>query len=79
MSEELLKQILDKLDSIDDKIDRIEGKLDATFEQVAKSAEAINEVSATQERHERILEVLSKRSIEQESYIRRGKNQGTLI
>ncbi|KKO51158.1 hypothetical protein [Paenibacillus sp. DMB20] len=72
MSEELLKQILEKLDTIDTKVDRIEQKLDATFEQVAKSAETINEIAATQDRHERILEVLSKRSIEHESYIRRG-------
>lgn len=72
MSEELLKQILEKLDTIDTKVDRIEKKLDATFEQVAKSAETINEIAVTQERHERVLEVLSKRSIEHESYIRRG-------
>lgn len=72
MSEELLKQILDKLESIYTKVDRIEQKLDATFDQVAKSAETINEIAATQERHERVLEVLSKRSIEHESYIRRG-------
>lgn len=69
--EELLKQILDKLGNIDIKVDRIEKKLDATFEQVAKSAEAINEISATQDRHERIFEVLSKRSIEHESYLRK--------
>ncbi|MFD1136730.1 hypothetical protein [Paenibacillus urinalis] len=77
MSEELLKQILDKLNHIESNMvtkedaERIEKKLDATFEQVAKSSEVINEISATQERHERILEILSKRSIEQESYIRR--------
>lgn len=71
MSEEILKQILEKLESMDTKMDRIESKLDATFEQVAQSAETINEIAATQDRHERILEVLSKRSIEHESYIRR--------
>lgn len=71
MSEELLKKILEKLESVDQKVDRIEKKLDATFEQVAKSAETINEIAATQERHERVLEILSKRSIEHESYIRR--------
>ncbi|MNW68697.1 hypothetical protein D3C74_475320 [compost metagenome] len=75
--EEVLKQILDKLNAIEgtmatkDDVARIEKKLDATFEQVAKSAEIINEIAVTQERHERILEILSKRSIEQESYIRR--------
>ncbi len=68
--EEVLKQILDKLDSIETKVDRIETKLDATFEQVAKSAEQINDLVERQERHERILEVLSLRSIEQESYIK---------
>jgi trimethylamine:corrinoid methyltransferase-like protein len=79
VNEELLKQILDKLDHIEsnmatkEDIARIEKKLDATFEQVAQSAETINEIAATQDRHERVLEILSKRSIEQESYIRRGK------
>ena len=72
MSDEVLKQILEKLDTIDTKVDRIEKKLDATFEQVAKSAETINEIAATQQRHERVLEVLSMRSLEHESYIRRG-------
>lgn len=71
--EELLKQIMNKLESIDDKIDRLEKKLDATFDQTAKSAEAINEIVASQERHEHILEVLSLRSIEQESMIKRGR------
>jgi len=60
-----------KIEVMDSKIDRIESKLEATFEQVAKSAEVINEIASTQERHERILGILSMRSIEQESYIRR--------
>lgn len=73
MSEELLKQILEKMEQLATKEDvaRIEKKLDATFKQVAKSAETINEIAATQDRHERILEVLSKRSIEHEAYLRR--------
>lgn len=77
MSEEILKHILEKLERIEsnmptkEDIERLEKQLDATFEQVAQSAETINEIAVTQDRHERILEVLSKRSIEHESYIRR--------
>lgn len=69
-------KILSKLHDIEsnmatkEDVARIEKKLDATFEQVAKSAEVINDLAERQERHERILEVLSLRSIEQESYIK---------
>lgn len=62
-----------KVDSLDTKVDRIENKLDNTFEQVAKNTETIHEIAATQQRHERILEVLSKRSIEHEAYLRKEK------
>ena len=66
--EDLLKQILENMATkadiarIEQRLDRIEKKLDATFEQTAKITEA-------QVRHERILEVLSLRSIDQESSI----------
>ncbi|MFS0726115.1 hypothetical protein [Paenibacillus sp. 1P07SE] len=73
--EDLLKQILSKLDNLDnrmqnveDKLDRMEHKLDATFDQTAQNAEAISGIAAAQDRHERILEVLSLRSIEQQAY-----------
>ncbi|MGW8957237.1 hypothetical protein [Paenibacillus sp. NPDC055715] len=59
-----------QFDSIDSSFERLESKLEATFNQVARNAEAIHVTSGTQERHESILEVLSKRSIEQESCIR---------
>lgn len=80
--EELMMKLLSELQEFRDEtrqaLDRIEKKLDATFEQAAGSAEGVTEIktaaaqiSATQERHERILEVLSLRSIEHESYIKR--------
>jgi flagellar motor switch protein FliG len=50
VEEELLKQILGKLESIETKLDRLEKK---------------------QESYDRILSVLSLRSIEQESYLKR--------
>lgn len=73
MSEELLKQILSKLDNMatKDDIARIEKKLDSMSKQVASSAEAITEISESQERHERILELLSLRSIDHEALIRK--------
>ncbi|WP_314003748.1 hypothetical protein [uncultured Paenibacillus sp.] len=63
-----IQKMDDKIQKMDDKIDRIEQKLDATFEQTAKSAESINEIAAAQDRHERVLEVLSLRSIEQQAF-----------
>ena len=63
-----IQRMDDKIQKMDDKIDRIEQKLDATFEQTAKSAESINEIAAAQDRHERVLEVLSLRSIEQQAF-----------
>lgn len=82
MSDELLKLIINKLESMDEKVgqmdvklDRIEQKLDATFEQTAKSVETISEITATLERQERILDILSTRSIEQEADIKKLKNR----
>lgn len=63
-----IQRMDDKIQKMDEKIDRIEQKLDATFEQTAKSAESINEIAAAQDRHERVLEVLSLRSIEQQAF-----------
>ena len=68
--EEAILKLVEFADETKQTLARIESKLDATFEQAARSAEGITEVSSTLTRHERILEVLSLRSIEHESIIK---------
>lgn len=66
-----VEEVTTRLTALETKVDRIEKKLDLTFEQTGRNEEKINQINNTLERHERILEILSKRSIEQESYLRR--------
>ncbi|MDB5055062.1 MAG: hypothetical protein JWM44_3112 [Bacilli bacterium] len=70
MSEELLNQILAELKEVKSTVNRIEKKLDSTHEQVVRNSESITEILDGHERQDRILELLSKRSLEQEADIK---------
>ncbi|MFM9278494.1 hypothetical protein [Paenibacillus jiagnxiensis] len=65
----------EKLTQLTSDVALIAKKLDLTFEQVAKSAEAIYETAATQEEHKDILDELSIRYIEQAAAVRRVKKK----
>mgnify|MGYP000477665502 CR=1 FL=1 len=74
MSEDMkviLSAITDLRDDMNAKFAEVDQKLSTVMHQVAHNTEKLNEITSAQERQERILEILSKRSIEHESYIRK--------
>jgi archaellum component FlaC len=73
MSDELLKQILEKLNKIDNDIQELKADNPLIKQAVLETAETVKRIESNQERHERILEILSVRSIEQEADIKRLK------
>ena len=61
--EELMKQILEKLDRIESKVDRIENKLDAVYEQTARNSElesSLNDLSSTVQDHDTDIRLIKK-------------------
>ena len=86
MSEQLLQQILEKLNKMDDSIQKLQADvtdiplikqaiadIPLIKQVVIETADTVKRIESNQERHERILEVLSIRSIEQEAAINRIK------
>ncbi|WP_199794662.1 hypothetical protein [Lentibacillus sp. Marseille-P4043] len=51
-------------------IESMAKQIDRNFEQIVRNSEKLNDLSNNQNRHEKILETLSVRSIEQEGKIR---------
>lgn len=56
-----------------DKFETLEQKIDGLHEQVAENAENIEIIKDVQERQEKTLDILSRRSIDQEAEIKRIK------
>ncbi|HUC93706.1 MAG TPA: hypothetical protein VMS09_17100 [Paenibacillus sp.] len=74
--EDMLGQLIKIVGETNAKVDRLEwkvgetnAKVDRLEWKVTSIGTQIDEVVSNQERHERLLEVLSKRSLEQESHI----------
>ena len=80
MSDQILKQILDKLNQMDERLDRVERTM-ATKEDVAdlplikravlETADVVKEIQLIQNRQQSVIELLSSRSIEHEAELKR--------
>lgn len=80
MSDQILKQILDKLNQMDERLDRVERNM-ATKEDVAdlplikravlETADVVKEIQLIQDRQQSVIELLSSRSIEHEAELKR--------
>lgn len=76
MSDEITKQILDELKKLKSDIHEIKSivsDIPLIRQAVLETSATVNRIETAQERHERILEVLSLRSIEQEAELKRKK------
>ncbi|MED0678718.1 hypothetical protein P4T20_05305 [Aneurinibacillus thermoaerophilus] len=82
MSNQLLEQILDKLDQLNQRLDRVENNM-ATKEDVADlplikravldTSDSVKRLEEIQDSQQRIIELLSARSIQQEAELKRIK------
>ncbi|MED0758308.1 hypothetical protein SAMN04489735_10757 [Aneurinibacillus thermoaerophilus] len=82
MSNQLLEQILDKLDQLNQRLDRVENNM-ATKEDVADlplikravldTSDSVKRLEEIQDNQQRIIELLSARSIQQEAELKRIK------
>lgn len=73
--EKMLKQIMDKLETMDAKIDRIEKKLDATFEEAARSAEAATVTKSVINTHDHGIDILNRKIFRLETEVEKIKNK----
>jgi chaperonin cofactor prefoldin len=70
-----LKTLEDKTDRLESKTDRLESKVDKLESDMQEVKSSVKELMQGQERQDRILEMLSVKSIETDSYIQEFKRK----